>query len=243
MSLDSARRGFLRRSISIVPAAAIAAGCSPAPSPVTPQAAGEANPPRSGGSAAFQPRFFTAPEWAFVQAAVARLIPADDVGPGAIEAGVHEFIDRQMEEAFGHASLWYTQGPFADAPPEFGYQGRMPPREVYRAGIAACDAYCKKTFDGKTFAALDAAGQDQVLTSLESGEIEFSEVSSKTFFGFLLQNTKEGYLSDPIHGGNRNGVSWEMIGFPGARADFTDWVGRLGEHYPLPPVTIAGPQA
>jgi len=67
-------------------------------------------------------------------------------------------------------------------------------------------------------------------------------VSGKMFFGFLLQNTKEGYFSDPIHGGNKNAAAWAMIGFPGARADYLDWVGRPGERYPLPPVTIAGPQ-
>ncbi|WPB58748.1 gluconate 2-dehydrogenase subunit 3 family protein [Xylophilus sp. GOD-11R] len=241
MSHDSARRGFLRRSIAIVPATAVAAGCSPTPPP-----AASAQPTASAGNAtpaAYTPRYFHPPEWAFVQAAVARLIPADAEGPSGIEAGVHEFIDRQMDEVFGHAAIWYTQGPFADAPPEFGYQGRLPPRDVYRAGIAACDAHCRQAFDGKTFAQLEPARQDEVLAGMETGAIVFTDVDSKTFFGFLLQNTKEGYLADPIHGGNRNGVAWQMIGFPGARADFADWVGRPGVQYPLPPVTIAGPQA
>ena len=241
MSHDAARRGFLRRSITIVPVAAVAAGCSP-----TPPTASAAVPPSTAAASPatpFTPRYFNAPEWAFVQAAVSRLIPADDTGPGGIEAGVHEFIDRQMDEAFGHAAIWYMQGPFADAAPEFGYQGKMPPREVYRAGIAACDEHCKSAFDGKVFAQLDPAQQDDVLKGLEGGSIAFENVAAKTFFGFLLQNTREGYLSDPIHGGNRNGVSWQMIGFPGARADFADWVGKPGVQYPLPPVTIAGPQA
>ncbi|MCZ2496674.1 gluconate 2-dehydrogenase subunit 3 family protein [Xylophilus sp. Kf1] len=243
MSHDAARRGFLRRSITIVPVAAVAAGCSPTP-PAAGAGAWMSQPDSSSGAvAAFTPRYFTAPEWAFVQAAVARLIPADDTGPGGIEAGAHEFIDRQMDEAFGHAAIWYMQGPFAEAAPEFGYQGRMPPREVYRAGIAACDAHCKQTFGGKVFAQLDPAQQDAVLKGMEGGSITFENVGAKTFFGFLLQNTKEGYLSDPIHGGNRNGVSWQMIGFPGARADFADWVGKPGVAYPLPTVTIAGPQA
>ena len=51
-----------------------------------------------------------------------------------------------------------------------------------------------------------------------------------------MQNTKEGYLADPIHGGNKNLASWKMIGFPGARADFIDWVDKYGAHYPLRPV-------
>ncbi|WP_411878162.1 gluconate 2-dehydrogenase subunit 3 family protein [Polaromonas sp. YR568] len=235
MPIDNARRGFLRKSIAIVPVAALAgAGCtpdSPATSAASPQAA----------SVPYQPAYFNPGEWAFVQAAVARLIPADATGPGALEVGVPEFIDRQMDAAFGHAATWYMQGPFVESAPEFGYQGKLAPRDVYRAGIEATDAHSKKNFGGKTFAQLDAGQQDQLLKGLESGEVKFDTLSSQTFFGFLLQNTKEGYLSDPMHGGNRNAASWKMIGFPGARADFTDWVGKPVQ-YPLPPVSINGPQ-
>lgn len=243
MSHDSARRGFLRKSIVIVPAAAFAAtGCTKevTTTVIPPGPSSPTTGPNSG--AAYNPAFFNPGEWAFIKAAVARLIPSDDTGPGAIEAGVPEFIDRQMDAAFGHAVTWYMQGPFVESPPEFGYQGKLPPRDVYRAGIAACDNYCKNTFSGKTFTQLDPAQQDQALKSMESGEAKFDTLSSKTFFGFLLQNTKEGYLSDPMHGGNKDAGAWKMIGFPGARADFTDWVGRPGVQYPLPPVSINGPQ-
>src|SRR5450830_1538049 len=100
MSHDAARRGFLRRSITIVPVAAVAAGCSPTPPPANAASVSTTAPAASANPAApFTPRYFNAPEWAFVQAAVARLIPADETGPGGIEAGVHEFIDRQMDEA------------------------------------------------------------------------------------------------------------------------------------------------
>ena len=234
------RRGFLRRSIAIVPAA----GALTATGFVTGQqaTAQPAPTPATSSSSAYVPSYFHADEWAFIQAAVARLIPSDDTGPGAIEAGVPEFIDRQMEGVFGHAGLWYMQGPFVPSSPLFGYQGKMPPREVYRAGIAATDAWCKQQKGGKRFAELDAAAQDEVLKGLDGGTIQFAEVGAKDFFTFLLQNTKEGYFSDPIHGGNKNAVSWKMIGFPGARADFLDWVQKPGVHYPLPPVSINGPQ-
>jgi gluconate 2-dehydrogenase gamma chain len=241
MPHDLARRAFLRHTIAIVPTAALAAasvGCTSAPTPANTAAKADA----PAASVAYQPAFFHADEWVFVQAAVARLIPSDDTGPGALEAGVPEFIDRQMDAVFGHAAIWYMQGPFVDSAPEFGYQGLLAPREVYRAGIVALEAHCKRTFAQKTFAQLDAAQQDSVLKGLESGEIKFESVSSKTFFGFLLQNTKEGYLSDPIHGGNKNAAAWAMIGFPGARADYADWAGRPGERYSLPPVSINGPQ-
>ncbi|MDP9899105.1 gluconate 2-dehydrogenase subunit 3 family protein [Variovorax ginsengisoli] len=234
------RRGFLRRSIAIVPAAsALTATGFVAGQQV---AAQPASAPAAPTSPPYTPVYFHAEEWAFIQAAVARLIPSDDTGPGAIEAGVPEFIDRQMEGVFGHAAIWYMQGPFVPSSPLFGYQGKMPPREVYRAGIAATDAWCRQQKGGKRFAELDAATQDEVLKGLDGGTIQFAEVGAKDFFTFLLQNTKEGYFSDPIHGGNKNAVSWKMIGFPGARADFLDWVQKPGVHYPLPPVSINGPQ-
>ncbi len=237
MPQDLDRRLFLRRSIAIVPVAALASAAhtQQAP-PVLATSAPEA------GSAAYNPVFFQPHEWFFVKAAVARLIPSDDLGPGALEAGVPEFIDRQMDAVFGYAAIWYMQGPFVAAPPEFGYQAALAPRDVYRAGIAAINSYCKASFNGKTFAELDAASQDATLKLAEAGTLVFEGTSSKTFFTFLLQNTKEGYLSDPVHGGNKNAGSWKMIGFPGARADFADWVGRPGEKYPLPPVSINGPQ-
>lgn len=236
------RRGFLRRSIAIVPAA----GALTATGFIAgQQSAGAAEPAASAPPAAgkaYIPVYFHPEEWAFIKAAVARLIPSDDTGPGAIEAGVPEFIDRQMEGGFGQASLWYMQGPFVPSSPLFGYQGKMLPREVYRAGIAATDAWCRQNRGGKRFADLDAATQDEVLKGLEGETIRFADVGGKDFFGFLLQNTKEGYFSDPIHGGNKDAAAWKMIGFPGARADFLDWVDKPGVHYPLPPVSIAGPQ-
>ena len=82
-----------------------------------------------------------------------------------------------------------------------------------------------------------------MLRRLEAGGSEvtahFEAVPPKMFFNLLLQNTKEGFFCDPIHGGNKGMVGWTLIGFPGARADFMDWVQRPGEAYPLPTVTIA----
>jgi len=93
-SLD--RRNFLRGSLGAVPAA-LAAGMAVG----GPSAAAE--PP------AHQPKFFTAEEWTFLWAAVDRLIPPDAEGPGAVEAGVPEFIDRQMDTPYAQGALWYVK--------------------------------------------------------------------------------------------------------------------------------------
>src|ERR1022692_3443200 len=60
------------------------------------------------------PAFFSSEERAFIDAAVARFIPADELGPGAKEAGVTTFIDRQLAGAFGQAQTWYMQGPWGE---------------------------------------------------------------------------------------------------------------------------------
>jgi gluconate 2-dehydrogenase gamma chain len=226
---SSSRRDFLRTIVALVPSVSIAAYAPfstlvPSPSPVQ----------------AYAPRYFNGEEWAFLQAACGRLIPADENGPGAVELGVPEFIDREMDGPFGHAATWYMQGPFASALPELGYQSPLTPREVYRAGIAAVDAHCRSMFSNNPFCKLPTTTQDSLLTALEKGTLDFESVSGKSFFGFLLQNTREGYLADPIHGGNKNMESWKMIGFPGARADYMDWVDKHGARYPLGPVSVSG---
>ena len=78
------------------------------------RAGGPASEPASGNTAAasdWKPQFFNDREWAFINAAVARLIPADELGPGAKEAGVPEFIDRQLNTPYATGSIWYMQGP------------------------------------------------------------------------------------------------------------------------------------
>jgi len=195
---------------------------------------------RASSSKTYSPRYFTGEESAFLTAACKRLIPTDENGPGAVELGAIEFIDREMDGPFGRGATWYMQGPFATALPELGFQSPLVPRELYRAGIAAVNVYCRRNFGNKPFSELPAVMQNAVLTNLENGTIDFENVSGKLFFDLLLQNVKEGYLADPIHGGNKNMESWKMIGFPGARADFIDWVDKHGERYPLGPVGIAG---
>ncbi len=229
------RRDFLRQSLVTVPAVSLLGTAAIAQTQGSTAAA-----PAVAAGPKYTPRYFTAPEWDFLQAAVDRLIPANEDGPGAVEAGVPEFLDRQMEAAYGHGGLWYMQGPFVpDAPPTLGYQLRYTPRELYRKGIAAIDDWCRKQHN-QTFAALPADQRDAILHQLEKGEITLDDVPTATFFAQLLTNTKEGYFADPMYGGNKQMAAWKMIGFPGARADFTDWMDQAGKVYPFGPVSIDG---
>ncbi|AOK26581.1 gluconate 2-dehydrogenase [Burkholderia ubonensis] len=235
----NSRRHFLRSSVALVPLASLA-GCDLRPSSAAATTAGGARAASADAAQApYKPTFFDAREWAFVQAAVDRLIPADAEGPGALEAGVPEFIDRQMETPYAHGALWYMHGPFQQGVPELGYQLKLVPRDIYRLGIAAVDRFCTKTH-GKAFADLDAATRDAVLGALEKGSAQIDDVPPAVLFGQLLQNTREGYFCDPVHGGNRGMAAWKMIGFPGARADFMDFVNQNGKPYPYGPVSING---
>lgn len=183
--------------------------------------------------------FFDPAEAAFVEAAVERLIPNDSSGPGAVEAGVPRFIDRQLAGPYGAGDHFYLQPPFVKGEPPQGWQMHEP-SAVYRAAIALVDRWCA-AHHGATFAALDQAEQDTILKALESGGVELGGgPDPKAFFTLLLQNTLEGYFADPLYGGNRDMAAWAMIGFPGARYDLRDFVGRYGESYPLPPVSLMG---
>jgi gluconate 2-dehydrogenase gamma chain len=241
---ENPRREFLRKTLTLIPVVTVAStglgmsAQSLLAAPAAPEHKVPATPPKDD----YQPSFFTAEEWDFIQAAVSRIIPADELGPGGLEAGVPEFIDRQMNTPFATGALWYMQGPFVtDAPAEMGYQLQLVPQQIYRLGIAAAEAACKAQY-GKTLSAQDSATRDQFLSKIESGELHFDEVPSKAFFSLLVQNSREGFFSDPVHGGNKGMVGWTQIGFPGARADFMDWVER-NEAYPFPAVSIRGERA
>lgn len=184
--------------------------------------------------------FLNAAEAAFLSAAVARLIPADDLGPGALEAGAVVFIDRQLAGEYGRAARWYMQGPWAKGEKTQGYQSRYTPAGMYRAAVREIDQAVADEKRAASFARLGADDQDRWLKDLEDGKPQLPSVDAKGFFQMLLQNTQEGFWSDPIYGGNRDMVGWKLIGFPGARYDHSAFVGRHNERYPLPPVGLKG---
>lgn len=184
--------------------------------------------------------FFTADEASLIEAAVDRLIPPDDRGPGGKDAGCAVFIDRQLAGPYGHAAGLYTRPPFMQGVATQGYQLPDSPAARYRAGLKALADHVKGAFGGKVFHDLAPADQDKVLAGLEDGSIVLKDVKSASFFTLLLQNTQEGFFADPIYGGNRDMAGWKLVGFPGTRYDYRDWVGRHNEAYPLPPVSIMG---
>ncbi len=93
---------------------------------------------------AYVPKALTDGELTTLKAAIDRLIPSDDSGPGAVDAGVFVYIDRSLNR------------PYADK------------LSVYQEGLAALDTAA----GSGGFAAATPEQQDEILTQAEAGELE-----------------------------------------------------------------------
>jgi gluconate 2-dehydrogenase gamma chain len=132
-----------------------------------------------------------------ISALAERLMPSAPDKPGARDAGVLNYIDLALA------------GAYADQ------------QDFYRRGLAALEAYCRKTFK-TSFVGLTAAQQDEVITALEQAKAsEFTWPSQQAFFNTVRTHTMEGMFADPVYGGNKNFAGWALLAFPGAQPLFT----------------------
>jgi len=178
-------------------------------------------------------------ENAFVVAAVDTIIPADELSPSGSDCGCATYIDRQLASAWGGGAKMYRSGPFTKGKPEQGYQLALTPAEFFTTGIAAANAWSRKTY-GHDFDRLDAAKRIEALKAMEEGNAAFENFSSRAFFARLLTLTMEGFFGDPIYGGNRNKASWRMLGFPGLPATYANLIDEYRDkRYVAEPQSIA----
>jgi gluconate 2-dehydrogenase gamma chain len=184
--------------------------------------------------------FFTGAEGRAVEAVADRIIPTDPDTPGGRDAGCAVYIDRQMAGPYGRKEGLYNSPPFIIGTKQQGPQSAAGPAQKYREGLAALDRYCRSTYSGRAFADLDDGDKDKVLSGLENESVKLDGADGKAFFEQMINDVQEGFFADPIYGGNRDMVAWRMIGYPGARYNYLDWVERHNERFPLPPVSIAG---
>jgi len=138
-------------------------------------------------------RFFDETEAATIVALCERIIPAD-ADPGSTWAGVVQFIDCKLA----------------------GYYHRY--QQLYRLGLQGVHQSSLALF-GKAFVDLSGVQQDDLLQKLElkqaPGNI-WKQVSATEFFDRLVDHTIQGFYGGPRHGGNRDAVSWRMLGLPTA---------------------------
>ena len=183
--------------------------------------------------------FFDQHQRATVEAAMARIIPTDDT-PGAREAGAVDFVDRYLS-GIGYiyalpdgSGFEQLTGRRANA-----WQQRVElARSKYVAGIAELDRLCHERH-GSYFVDLDDQRRDEMLRTIERSGSEAAERAWRDtpaiayggpvepalqqtnaeadldFFNLLVTHTRQGFLADPIYGGNRDRVGWQVIGFPG----------------------------
>ena len=200
LELDEARRAFLlRAAVTAVAGAGIG---------VVPESLAQAQHQQHGGGA--QPAahehstsstghgaFFNADDAATIAAFTERLMPGAPGKPGALEAGVLNYIDLALA----------------------GYYETM--QDFYRRGLNSLEAYCQKTYKA-SFVSLGAERQNEVIRALESGKAtEFGWPRPQAFFNTLRTHTIEGMFADPIYGGNKDFAGWRLVGFPGAIPIFT----------------------
>jgi gluconate 2-dehydrogenase gamma chain len=203
--------------------------------PWTPNAG---NPPSAAQLGAWL--FFTGDEGRTIEALADRIIPPDSETPGGKDSGCAVFLDRQLAGPYGRQDGLYVRPPFMKGARNQGPQSEMGPAQQYREALAALDRSCRAQLGGRAFFELPDTEKDRVLMGLEKAEFHLDGVDGKAFFEQLVKDMKMGFFADPIYGGNRDMVAWKMIGYPGARYNYLDWVSRHNEKFPLPPVSLTG---
>ena len=146
--------------------------------------------------------FFNEAEARDLEALAARIVPGDPEDPGAREAGVLAYIDRAVEGAYREL------------------------QSAYRRGLAELARHCRDEGQA-SFADLGADRQDALLgeldeiaLQLEAGEGPATDprrLVLARLYAMVRQHTLEGLFGDPAYGGNRDGVGWRLVGFPGAQ--------------------------
>jgi gluconate 2-dehydrogenase gamma chain len=139
-----------------------------------------------------------------IEALVGRIIPADELGPGALEAGVPVYFERSFA------------GPLSGD------------RNAFAQGLAAIDA-ASRARHNTAFAQLSRVQQDEFLARMEQNELDGFVPDSRAFFNRIRQLTLEGMFGDPWYGGNAGFAGWDLIRYPGPRLAVSADDQRLGQ--------------
>jgi len=133
--------------------------------------------------------FFTNDEALCVLAICEQIIPADK-DPGATDAGVIHYIDRQLISYFKDQ------------------------QDFYRNGIIAFQKSCMNIHNCR-FEQMELSKQTEFLEKLDTGKIqgeEWKDIKPEFFFNTLVNHTMQGFYGSPRHGGNKDYVSYAMMG-------------------------------
>jgi len=125
-----------------------------------------------------------------LRALVDRIIPADEY-PSGWQAGVGDFI-----RAILAADLKARAG-------------------LVEAGLDLLEREARARHDGVAFADLPPAAQDGLIGDLleDKTALDWGDTPAGEFMALLVRLAAQGFYSDPHNGGNRDAVSWGMVGY------------------------------
>jgi gluconate 2-dehydrogenase gamma chain len=136
-------------------------------------------------------RFLTLKESTMLAVLCDVIIPPDQ-NAGAAAAGTVVFIDRKL----------------------VGYHRHFQP--LYRDGLSALDSSSEELFQ-KPLVELSPDQCIALVTRWEIGDLPkkaWKQTNPREFFDRFLDHVMQGYFGGPRHGGNRDAVSWRMLGLP-----------------------------
>ena len=136
-------------------------------------------------------KFFTQEQVKKLEVIVDQIIPPDENYPGAKDAGVARYLDNALAN-------WLPQN-----------------RWDYLAGIEGIDESSNLLFK-KDFIELESNQQKSVLERIEQGKVPGSAWAGREgemFMRLLTNHCMQGYYGDPAYGGNKDQLSWAMIGW------------------------------
>ncbi len=166
--MKSSRRNFLRNTGLAISGSLLLPACYYKPAPF---------------------RFFNQLEADCLIAICECIIPADDA-PGATDAGVIYYIDKQI------------MGPLKRH------------QQFYREGIAAFQKDCR-IITGFHFESLASEQQVKFLEMIEENNEKlknWAKITPSNFFNMVINHTMQGFYGAPRHGGNKNYLSYQMLG-------------------------------
>lgn len=133
--------------------------------------------------------FLTAEEASLLSAICDRIIPEDKNGPGAKQAGVIYYIDKQLYEVFEDD------------------------QQTYRNGLKAIDASCH-LLHSSYFEDLDVNSRNLFLEKMEQNDLPgdyWKDQQASGLFSLIIKHSMQGFYGPPRHGGNKNYISYKMM--------------------------------
>jgi len=134
-------------------------------------------------------RYLHEEEIGLLDAIAEQIIPTDNF-PGGKWANVSNFIDKQLDSYYSKYQI------------------------EYRDGLAAFEKTVIQ-LKSKKFEELPFAEQTALLEKMEAGDFPgeyWKDHSPADFFDMIRQHSMQGFYGSPVHGGNREYISYHMLG-------------------------------